>query len=435
MRVTNISDGTTKVIAFGTIPVFSPNSRWLAYAIVNSEAQDEKLRQQKKPIQRKLGLMNLATGDQIVVDAVEACSFSPNGTYLAMRKYAPEKSAAANASPDAAAPADADDNPQGATLVVRQLSTGHDTSFGNVSEYAWQDLPHTGTLLAMAINADDKTGNGVQLFNTETGTVRVLDSSPSIYNGLAWRKNSSDLAVLRSKSDPHREGPTYVALAWMHLPDSSDAAHVFDPTTGANFPAGMRIVSYRKPSLPEEGGMVFLGVAKWDEKIAPAKKAPAAEGTKAAVPADGEEEPASVDIWHWNDVDVMPKQKLQARQDRQRNMLRRLARGFREVLFLSVTTLPSRSLPIKHTNLAFVTNWDAYAMDRTIGRPTADLSIVDLNTGARTKIKDHLIEDRSIQSSPGGHYLIYFQDDNYWTVNVTTHAVTNITKSRGRPHS
>jgi len=69
---------------------------------------------------------------------------------------------------------------------VRQLSTGHDTSFGNVSEFAWQDLPRTGTLLAMAINSDDKTGNGVQLFNTETGAVRVLDSSSSVYSGLSW---------------------------------------------------------------------------------------------------------------------------------------------------------------------------------------------------------------------------------------------------------
>ena len=132
-----------------------------------------------------------------------------------MRKYAPEKTG----TPDAAA-ADAEENPLGATLVVRQLSTGHDTSFGNISEYAWQDLPRTGTLLAMAINSEDKTGNGVQLFNTETGAVRVLDSSSSIYSGLAWRKNSSDLAVLRSKSDPHREGFTFAALAWMNLPDT-----------------------------------------------------------------------------------------------------------------------------------------------------------------------------------------------------------------------
>src|SRR5580693_1758794 len=120
LRITNIADGTTKVTAFATQAVFSSDSHWVAFAIGNSEAADEKLRQQKKPIQRKMGRLNLATGDQVVVDAVETFSFSPNGTYLAMRKYAPEKKDA----PDAAAASEADDNPQGATLVVRQLSTG-----------------------------------------------------------------------------------------------------------------------------------------------------------------------------------------------------------------------------------------------------------------------------------------------------------------------
>jgi dipeptidyl aminopeptidase/acylaminoacyl peptidase len=425
LRVSSISDGTTKVVAFGAQPVFSPDSHWVAYAIGNSEAQDEKLRQQKKPIQRKMGLMNLASGQESTVEAVDSFSFSPNGTYLAFHKYPVEK----KDTPDTPPQPDADDNPAGATLVVRQLATGRDTSFGNVSEYAWQDAPHTGTLLAMCINADDKEGNGVQLFNTENATLRVLDSSSSVYSGLAWRKNSSDLAVLKSKSDPHRDGPAYSVMAWMHLPDASDPAHIFDSAAAANFPAGMRVVSYRKPAWSDDASMVFFGIAKWDEKIEPPKRAPASAAAARNPPtADGDDEPASVDIWHWTDLDVSPKQKLQARTDRQKNMLAvwhldsgsfvQLAHDFTE----QVT-------PIKHQKLAFATNWDAYAMDRTIGRPAADLYLVDLNTGARTKIKDDLIEDRSIQPSPDGRYLLYFQDDNYWTVNIATHAVTNITKS------
>src|SRR5579863_5608281 len=71
LRIANIADGTTKVTAFGSQPLFSSDSRWVAFAMGNSEAQDEKLRQQKKPIQRKMGLLNLSTGEQTVVDAVE----------------------------------------------------------------------------------------------------------------------------------------------------------------------------------------------------------------------------------------------------------------------------------------------------------------------------------------------------------------------------
>jgi hypothetical protein len=193
LRVTNVADGTTKSAAFGAQPVFSSDSRWVAYAIGYSEAQEEKMKKDKKPVQKKLGLLNLATGEQIVVDGIESFAFSPTGTYLAMRRYPPEK----KESPDSAAASEASDDTPGATLLLRQLSSGHDTSFGNVSEYAWQDLPKRGTLLAMAVNAEDKTGNGVQIFNSENASVRVLDSTASVYSGLAWRKKSADLAVLR----------------------------------------------------------------------------------------------------------------------------------------------------------------------------------------------------------------------------------------------
>src|SRR5882672_9237669 len=47
LRVTNIADGTTKTAAFGTQPVFSSDSRWAAYAIGYSEAQEEKMKKDK----------------------------------------------------------------------------------------------------------------------------------------------------------------------------------------------------------------------------------------------------------------------------------------------------------------------------------------------------------------------------------------------------
>ena len=78
----------------------------------------------------------------------------------------------------------------------------------------------------MTISAEDKTGNGLQIFDVRTASVRVLETSGSVYSGLSWRKKSADLAVLRSKSDDHRDGPTQVALAWTNLGQSSESAHL-----------------------------------------------------------------------------------------------------------------------------------------------------------------------------------------------------------------
>ena len=84
--------------------------------------------------------------------------------------------------------------------------------------------------------------------------------------------------------------------------------------------------------------------------------------------------------------------------------------------------------PIRRTNLAIVAEWSKYAFNRTIGRPAADLYLADIATGARTKLKDN-IDDDYVQASPGGKYLLFLQNDHYWTVNLATRAITNITKS------
>lgn len=421
LRISDVSGGEPKVIAFGAQPVFSSDSKWVAYSIGVSEQQEEKLRKDKKPIQRKLGLLNLSSGEQTVIDGVESFAFSANGAYLAMRRYAPERK-----DPPPPDPTGENEIPAGSTLIIRQLASARDTAFGNVSEYVWQDLPKRGRLLAITISAENKTGNAVQLFDPETSALRVLDSSASIYRGLTWRKESADLTVLKAKTDDRREGATQLILSWKRLGDSAEAGRVYDPSADAKFPAGMRTVAFRRPSWSEDGETIFLGVANWQEKTP--GETQGAEKAK----ANDEEDPPGVDIWHSRDIIVMPKQKIDAKSDRQRNFLAALrldGRHDAKHLVLLGQERDEQITPIKRQNLAFAANWSRYAMERTIGRPAADLSLVDLTSGERTKIKEGLTEDYYLQASPGGKYLLFFENDHYWTVNTATRAVVNITKN------
>jgi dipeptidyl aminopeptidase/acylaminoacyl peptidase len=415
LRITAIAGGATKTAAFGAQAVFSSDSKWAAYSIGMSESAEEKLKKDKKPVQKKLGLLNLASGEQTAIDGVESFAFSPNGAWLAFRRYPPEKP---EKKPDATEPSD-DDAAPGATLIVRQLSTGRDTTFGNVSEYAWQNTPKQGRLLAIAISAEDKTGNGVQLYDPQTGSLRVLDSSSAVYSGLSWRKKSADLAVLKAKTDDAHEGANQIALAWVHLTEPSEAAHVYDPAKDARFPAGMRLVSYHKPAWEEDGGVVFLGIAKWDKKL-PTKK----DKDK----KDEEEEQAAVDVWHWRDIEVQPKQKLSAKTNRQKNML--AAWNLEQGQFVQLGhCLTEQVHPLKHQHVAYAADWTAYAMERSIGRPEADLYLVDESTGARTKIQDKVLDDYHLEASPAGKYLTFYQADHYWTVDTASHSIVNITKN------
>jgi hypothetical protein len=77
-------------------------------------------------------------------------------------------------------------------LIVRQLAGGSDTTFGNVSEYAWQDLPRSGRLLALVISAEDKTGNGAQHLKGEP-------AAPWIAKGQSFLEREQELMRLKQQ--------------------------------------------------------------------------------------------------------------------------------------------------------------------------------------------------------------------------------------------
>ena len=106
--------------------------------------------------------------------------------------------------------------------------------------------------LAFAITVEGGVGNGVQLYDTATGTLRGLDSSASTYSGLAWRKESASLAVLRSQANDAREGPTHVLLAWQDATRTAAAARELDAAK-SGLAGDFRVVRFRAPRWSEDG--------------------------------------------------------------------------------------------------------------------------------------------------------------------------------------
>ncbi len=426
---------TSKVTAEpnGAQLTYTSDMKWAAWSVGYSQAQQDRMRAQNQPVQNKLALMNLAAGTKTSIDNVQSFSFSSDGKFLLVRRYPPATAGGGGAAA-AAAPAGRagggrgggaalDDAPaSGGTIGIRNLSTGAEMTFGNVGEESWQD---TGAMLAMTISAADQAGNGVQLYNAATGELRVLDSAAAGYLGLAWRNDAADIVVMRSKADDKKDGLTYQILAWTGAGTSAEKKLTYDPTTDTKFPAGNRLVSFRRPSWSDDGTSVFLGFTKWEDKPAPAGRggrgAATAGDTAAAEPPV---EPADVAVWNWQDADVMSKQKLSANADRRRNLLAvwhldtgaltAIGKDFQETV-----------TPIRRTNTALVSEWSKYAMERSIGRGAADLYLADLTTGARTPLKMNVSGNASV--STNGKYVLFVDADQYWTISLATKTVTNIT--------
>jgi hypothetical protein len=209
---------TTIAVLYGSGPIFTADSKWLAYAIGVSPSERDRLTREKKPIRNSVGLRNLLSGKSEVFPDVQSFRFSADGRFLAMRRYPAE-------------------GKRMAELIVKDLVQDTRITFGNVSEFAWTD---NHSLLALTIETEGGVGNATQLWDGNTGTLRVLDSSPSLYRALAWRNKGVDLAVLRTRTDAEFRDTAHAVIAWLRVGTPTQLRKELDPIA-AGFVKEMRI--------------------------------------------------------------------------------------------------------------------------------------------------------------------------------------------------
>lgn len=415
----------------GSAAAFSADAQWLAYRIGYSEAEREKMQDDKKPIREKLGLVRLdaasaAPADPIVVADITRFAFAPGGPYLAMLRFLPEGV-----------------KRKGADLLVRNLATGSVTTFGNVSEFAWAD---EGRLLALAIDAEGKAGNGVQLYDPQTSAFRLLDSGDATYTGLTWRAKSDDLAAFKSRTDDAREEDTNAVLAWRGLAASGDKpAQRYDQAADKRFPSDMRIVTFRRLQWSKDGKRLYFGVQEWDRKPdkpgadkggdkaaekgsakpgdpPPAEKTGEKPAEKAAGPAP-KPKTATVDVWHTKDERIIPMQRVDKSRDVERNYLSLWNIDAGTWLRIG-TDKDERVAIVGGDRFATETDRKPYMFDNMFDRARQDVYLVDLTTGVRTKAVDGVWYFQG--DSPSGNYLLFFKGDQYWTYDIRTGKAANI---------
>lgn len=433
LRIAQIGGTATKTVPFGSGASYSSNSQWVAYGIGQSDAEAERLRAARQPVQRKLGLLNLGTNAESIVDGIESFAFDRTGQSIAMKRYAPAPAGAAAPATPAPAPggrgggggaAAVPAGAVGTTLIVRNLATGADMTFGNVTEYSWQPTD-TGRLLAMIIGTDGQAGNGVQIYDPATSVLRVLETSATDYSALSWRADSSDLLVLKARSDDKHDGPTQVVLAWTMVGTPTERLQALDPAANNALPATQRIVTFRRPSwMAGPSGadqMVMVGVADWPMKPAPAE---GGRGAGRGAGASAATDKPDVDVWHWKDTTVMSAQKLSAAADRRRNLPAVWHVTANRLVVIGKSSDENVS-PIRGTTKALVSEYTPYLMERSIGRGLADIYLADLATGERTLLKKGV--GGNVSASTGGKYAIFAESGQYFTIDLATMAITSIT--------
>jgi len=384
--ITNTKTKQSKKIINAGFARFSADNNWLAYAKVLSGKESKKNKKAKKKTPKKMGVLNLTTNDSLEFLDVVNYKFSGAGAYLAMKR---EKKGVH-------------------TLIVKDLKTSIETTFGNIKEYVWKDK---GTLLAMGINTSDKVGNAIQLYNPITGVLRVLDQKDEKYSGLRWRKKSDDLFVSRSKTDKGYKEDSYDLLFWKNL-SSKMTMNTFDQSTFSSFPKDTKI-NKSGISFSDNGEVLYFNI----DYRAPTEKK---DDTKKK---EVKQESADVEIWNSSDVNIIPAQKKNTRYG-----FKLAAWNVKQNSFFKVENeLVERVRLQTDTEISIGQDQTPYEFEGMFGRPSSDLYIVNNKSGNRQKAV--VKSNRYWGVSPNNNYFVYLSNDHLHLYNIKKKQSTNITKS------
>lgn len=433
----------------GTLAV-SDDSKWVAFNIAPTKKEAAQLKKQRRPLQNKVAILNLADGTDVRIEKIQRFAFSgEKATWIALKKYGPDAPGGGGAAPSAApspgaaaAGAAADERPKGTDLILRELASGAELNVGNVNEFAFDK---TGNWLALTIDAADKLGNGIVLRNMTTGAVLPLDSGKASYERVSWTEKGDGLAVLKSLDDKRYKDKVYAAIGFSKFDSARPEKVAYDPTADKSFPEGMAISPNRSPAWTEDLSAITFGIrkpkkadakpdaAKPDAKPSadqtPAPDAKPAPDQKPAPPAEDtpDDEKPDLVIWHYKDPRLQSQQQVQEEMDKNFSYLSIFHVGEKRFVRLADEEVRNVSMAPKD-RFAIGTDIRKYELTASLeGRGYQDVYVVNPRTGERKLALEKAQWYRG-PSADGGKFL-YYADGHYFVYDMASGQSINITRT------
>jgi dipeptidyl aminopeptidase/acylaminoacyl peptidase len=441
--IRNLKDGKETRFAIGELPrpvgfgppagpppppdlAISDDSKWAAFLQYPSAKEAKALRKQHKPVQSKLMLVDLATGNKKEFDKIRRFAFSGDlSTAIAMLRYAPTPAvppAAAPATPAPGAPP-TEDRVQGADLILYELATATEMNVGNVSDFAFDKK---GDWVAWLIDAADQEGNGIQARNMATGALIPLDSAKATYKGIGWTEKGDGLATLRGVEDKAWDDKRYTLVAFHDFSSAKPGKVVFDPAKDKSFPEGMTISPSRNPYWMADLSAVTFGIHETHPKSADAKP----EGDDSARPrnprSDDEPDKPDMVIWHYKDSRMQPMQQVEENRDKNFSYLCLYRPAGNKFIRLADESMRQATISAE-ARYAMGADVRDYELESNLsGKRFEDVYGVNLESGQR---KLALKKSQWVfGTSPDGSHILYYDDGAFFTFDLTDGKSYNITR-------
>ncbi|NJD18226.1 MAG: S9 family peptidase, partial [Gemmatimonadetes bacterium] len=185
----------------------------------------------------------------------------------------------------------------------------------------------------------------------------------------------------------------------------------------------LRVTEHSGIAFDAAGRTLFVGLRQWEAK--PARPAAGAGGGttgEAGAPkrdsaAAEAVKPADVQVWHWNDDEIIRAQEFYATRDAQRTFLAAWHLDGDRLVVLG-DELDEAVEPVSGGAWALVPDFAPYHVQRRFGDGAADWYRVDPATGARTLLAKEA--RNGVQTGPDGRYALIYQEDRWVAVTLAT---------------
>ena len=428
-------NGTVRRIPVGEAPAaagfggglpglqLSGDGKWLAVLVYPKAAEQKRLRQQRRPVQSKALLVNLATGELREFERIRRIAFSGDApTYLAMHAYGADAPAGGGGGGGGGGPAPGapgmggnlfgggGGRVDGTDLLLHELGTANVLNVGNVADFAFND---SGRWLAYTIDAREQVGNGVQLRDLSTGVVKSIDAGKALYRRLAWTDTLASFAFLKGTADSANTDTTWAAIGVSRVGSAQQQMVTVGAGAKATLPNGMEVSPDRTPRWFEaqDGLLIGLRVAS----------APLPKGEQ----LEDDDRPSLI-LWHGKDSRLQSMQLVQEQADKGFSFMASYLPATQQVVQLTDDVVRTATLGARDALLLGSDN-SAYERQTSVdGIQRRDVYVIDTRTGTRTLVKK---EARGqAQLSPDARTVLFWDDGHWQAFNVATKQVTNVTQ-------
>ncbi len=381
----------------GTKAAFSKNAGWLGCILAAPE--DEKGEKQKD-YESVFTLINLDNGDKEEHSRIESFKFSDDGNYIAYKQLASKKNGKSD---------DKSKKKPGTDAFLKDLYSKRVIDLKEVLLYEFDE---NSRMMLFTVSSADNANDGLYYIDLQSKEQKIILNGHGKYQNLAWDENNSMLTFVSDRDSEDMDDTEWNIYIWN--PNEENAELVFDKDDVENFPDGMVIAGSPRLKWTKNGRSLLFNIQ--------VKKKKEKDGEK-------KEDLPGVDVWHWKDVDIQTQQEKRLNQMKNKSFLSIYHPDSRTFFRLADENISSVSFTEDNT-LAIGTDltrhektepWFPFGWNT----PNQDLYLIEPSTGERSLIIEKLASNA--RWSPGGKYLYWFLDKDWFAYSIATGEIMNLT--------